>query len=309
MRAKLEHYHQFLSQTLDLPGIAWWIIDFEEDADSFYCNDTMARFFDLDPELEKHSIDTSCPIAGDYNKKIKEADQAIAQKIFADYQALLDGENDYYDNRFPYFIAEAHKTHYFNSRAKVLSKDEQGKVEIIYGIIEDITSEVEKTKALESLSERDPLTGLFNRLKLDKCLYQEVYRYKRHQTPVSILFLDIDNFKDINDVFGHPVGDHVLIEVAKILLDDTRKTDFVGRWGGEEFLIICPHTDLKQAEEVAEKIRDKIETADTFNIPSVTASIGITEFTAEDSLTGFINRADKALYKSKSQGKNQVSVG
>ena len=99
------------------------------------------------------------------------------------------------------------------------------------------------------------MTGLFNRVELDRALAKEIDRSKRYGTPMSVFILDIDNFKLINDQFGHIVGDNVLIEIAKILKTCVRTSDTVGRWGGEEFLIILPHTDADSAFLVAEKMR------------------------------------------------------
>lgn len=307
MRKTTEQYFNLFHKTLDLPGVAWWVIDFKEDAKHFYCNDKMTQFFELDPKLSKHSIQQTCPITGDYNKQIAEEDQGIAKQIFDEYDSMLIGDLDFYDNCFPFFCKKTNKTLYFNNRAKVLETNAKNKPEIIYGIIEDITTEKEKTIALEFLSQKDPLTKLYNRLKIDQCLYEEVYRFKQHTIPVSIIFLDIDNFKDINDTFGHFQGDEVLVEIAEILKSNTCETDLISRWGGDEFLIICTDTNLKQTINIAKKLREKIETSDRFKIPTVTVSIGVTEFNKDDNLDSFLKRADKALYSSKAKGRNTVS--
>ena len=308
MEKKLQFYIGFFNKTLNLPGIAWWVIDFEEDPNHFYCNENMVKSFYLDPELEKHSIELTCPITGDYNKQIAEADQEIAEKIFSDYNLMIEGKKETYNNRFPFYCRETQKTHYFSNRAKVLEACPNGTPRIIYGIIEDVTIETKKTAALERLSERDPLTGLYNRIKLDDFIYREIERFKRHQTPLSVLFIDLDDFKEVNDTYGHQSGDLILIQMADIFEKLTRDNDIVGRWGGEEFMIICPHTSISRAKTVSENMLVAVEEHDFKRPPKISISIGLTEFETTDSLEQFIKRADLALYESKNNGKGQVTI-
>ena len=308
MRSKTLEYLNFFEKTLNLPGIAWWLIDYREDDSCFYCNQNMCDFFYLDSDLEKHSISETCPIAGDYNKQVQEADELIAKQIISEYTQMLDGKADAYNNRFPFFCIKTQKTHYFSSRAKVLEKDKNGKPEIIYGIIEDISAEMEKTKLLEKLSERDPLTELYNRLSLDKFLYHNVQRFKRQQPPFSVLFIDIDDFKEINDTFGHQVGDQVLQDSAKVILSTIREVDIAGRWGGEEFMVICEETNREQARELATRLHNSIKENNIAKVFDITISIGCSEFLEDDTLPGFIHRVDKAMYQSKTSGKNQTTI-
>jgi diguanylate cyclase (GGDEF)-like protein len=165
---------------------------------------------------------------------------------------------------------------------------------------------IEKNKLLEELSVTDTLTRLNNRLKLDQVLASELNRHLRYSNDFALIMLDIDHFKAINDNYGHPVGDQVLVELARLLMTETRKVDCVGRWGGEEFLIICPDTDLEAAVEFAEKLRNSIATHPFPAIGQTTASFGVTRARAGDTVHQMVTRADEALYRSKHNGRNRV---
>ena len=118
--------------------------------------------------------------------------------------------------------------------------------------------------------------------------------------------LDIDHFKSVNDTYGHEVGDKTLIDLAKILKQHSRATDIVGRWGGEEFIIILPHTDLSAAIEYADMLRVKIEDFTFEVIDKITASFGVSSFIDEDTSKSIVKRADDALYDAKHSGRNRV---
>lgn len=161
---------------------------------------------------------------------------------------------------------------------------------------------------LERLSVTDRLTGLFNRLKLDVVLTGEIDRASRFTQPFSLILIDIDYFKQVNDRYGHPVGDQVLEQFANILLRKTRKVDTVGRWGGEEFLIICPNTDGAGARQLAESLRVAIEEHNFPIVGRMTASFGVSGFQANDQANDIVARADEALYTAKHDGRNCVAM-
>lgn len=163
-----------------------------------------------------------------------------------------------------------------------------------------------KNKQLESLSVTDRLTGCFNRLKLDDVFAQEVARRQRTERPFSVIIFDLDNFKGINDRYGHSVGDEVLKTSASLVRENIRKTDVLGRWGGEEFMVICPETPLDGAQNLAESLRKLLESHPIQNADAVTASFGVAEHKPGESGTDLLRRADKALYAAKNQGRNQV---
>ena len=163
-----------------------------------------------------------------------------------------------------------------------------------------------KNDELEVLYITDNLTGLFNRHKLNSVLSYEFDRSQRFKSFFGIIMLDIDYFKSVNDQFGHPVGDQVLKELANILQDNTRKTDIIGRWGGEEFFVIVPETEPNKIKNLAECLRRAIETHSFETIGYKTASFGVSVCTPKDTLVSLIARVDENLYKAKKAGRNSV---
>ncbi len=159
---------------------------------------------------------------------------------------------------------------------------------------------------LTALANRDPLTGLLNRRGIAQFMEHELARAHRYHNPLSVILGDIDYFKTINDSYGHHKGDTVLQKVAEILTANSRAADIVCRWGGEEFLILCPENNLEQSNMIAEKIRCCIEQYNFGISDQLTCSFGISEFTAPEKLEQFIARADKALYLAKGAGRNCV---
>ncbi len=152
---------------------------------------------------------------------------------------------------------------------------------------------------LEFISNTDALTGLKNRRKIDKILN------KIKNKKFSLILMDIDHFKLINDDFGHLIGDEVLKDIAHLLKYNVNQNDIIGRWGGEEFLIICKNTSISEAEKLSYRIKDLIENHD-FKVKKITASFGISEANNNLVLKDILSNADRALYKAKENGRNQV---
>ncbi|MEO5342896.1 MAG: transporter substrate-binding domain-containing protein [Gammaproteobacteria bacterium SHHR-1] len=165
----------------------------------------------------------------------------------------------------------------------------------------------QKNRQLQILAATDPLTQLANRLRLDAVLAEEYARRQRYPGTFSLIMLDIDHFKQVNDEHGHQLGDQVLIGVAALLREHSRSTDTAGRWGGEEFLIICPATPLEGAAQLAEHLRQQIAEQEFPQVGRCTASFGVSEYRQEDSLDRLLQRADQALYQAKAEGRNRVS--
>lgn len=165
---------------------------------------------------------------------------------------------------------------------------------------------LEVNRKLEFISITDNLTGLLNRRKLDEILEYEYAKSVRYSSTFAIILLDLDTFKRVNDNFGHGVGDEVLIKVAEILKSNTREIDLVGRWGGEEFLVICPEIDSKEASKLAEKLRIKLEYTEFEYVGRQTASFGVSSINLYESIKDIMKRADDNLYIAKSDGRNKV---
>jgi diguanylate cyclase len=186
---------------------------------------------------------------------------------------------------------------------------------IVYDVTEQAVNNLELAAAnakLERISKTDGLTGLLNRKAWEDQLTNEFDRLQRYHQESSLIIFDIDHFKKVNDSYGHPAGDEVIKCVAEITQKCIRKTDFAGRYGGEEYVILLPHTAVSAAEILAERIRKKIEsqTISYENLSiNITVSFGLSQY--NDSLksaTAWIDSADKALYISKENGRNQVSL-
>jgi diguanylate cyclase (GGDEF)-like protein len=173
-----------------------------------------------------------------------------------------------------------------------------------------------RNSALSEISARDALTGLYNRWYVMEKIDSEMNRSLRHRSPVSLIMLDIDHFKRVNDSFGHSAGDRVLRSVGQVLRDSCRIYDVAGRYGGEEFCVVLPETKVGNTTVVAERIRERLA-ANRFEVGGdsvvVTASIGIAGIDAIESEAALspailIDRADQALYSAKHRGRNRVEM-
>lgn len=170
-----------------------------------------------------------------------------------------------------------------------------------------------EVNSLTELVRTDALTGLFNFRFFNETLTLEMERTRRGTQPLSMILLDIDHFKKFNDQWGHEVGNHALVQIADITKVAVRKLDFACRFGGEEFVILLPNTDLRQAVNVAERLREMIsitqlKVSEQESV-GITASLGVDEFTSRhsESCEAFIHKVDSWLYKAKHNGRNQVA--
>lgn len=166
----------------------------------------------------------------------------------------------------------------------------------------------EANKQLITLSTTDTLTTLANRYQLNNVLKQSISSAERYGRPLSVIILDLDHFKRVNDLYGHHAGDTVLQESARILRGNCRESDTVGRWGGEEFLIICPETEKDEAALLAEKLRSMIPSVSMIYAHTQTASFGVSSYEPLDTQESIVIRADEALYRAKHDGRNCVRV-
>ncbi|WP_068677330.1 sensor domain-containing diguanylate cyclase [Oceanobacillus sp. Castelsardo] len=165
---------------------------------------------------------------------------------------------------------------------------------------------LELNETLQKLTVTDELTGLHNRRSYNKVLSQNLSLFHRTTNPFSLLMIDIDHFKLVNDTYGHLTGDKILKELSYILKNESRVCDFTARYGGEEFVLILPHTEKEGSIQIAESIRESVETA-IWTVPSITVSIGIATAINGDTETTVQSRADEALYISKNKGRNQLT--
>jgi diguanylate cyclase (GGDEF)-like protein/PAS domain S-box-containing protein len=201
---------------------------------------------------------------------------------------------------------------WYYDRGKITQYDENGKPLFLAGIVFDVTkireqqTELErKNKILEDLASMDGLTHISNHKSLMEYLELQIKQMGHSTENLSIVMFDIDDFKRVNDNHGHVIGDRILTELASILNKNIRGADLVGRYGGEEFLIILPRADIKEAISISERIRKTVESNLFFDDVRITISGGIKQFEGE-SMTDLIDAADKRLYLAKRNGKNQI---
>lgn len=190
---------------------------------------------------------------------------------------------------------------YANKHSRIVSR--------LVHFIGTVTAELEESnREITKQSLTDQLTQLGNRLRLNAFLSERMALAARYKQVFSVIILDIDHFKQVNDTFGHGVGDDVLVSIANVLSRGTRSPDLVGRWGGEEFLVVLPQTDLEQAKIVAEKLRLAIAAENMSVVGHKTASFGVASHKFEESLDELLERADQALYEAKKKGRNLVQT-
>ncbi len=172
----------------------------------------------------------------------------------------------------------------------------------------DITQLEKEKQHYQYLAEYDALTRVFNRSKINKEMDKEITRVLRYRQRLSVLMIDVDHFKKVNDTYGHQVGDIVLIELSALIQDRIRKTDILGRYGGEEFILLMPSTPIDSAAEIADRLRKHIAAYSFTGVGHVTCSIGVAEYQPGESASNFIKRSDDALYLAKRNGRNRIET-
>jgi len=176
------------------------------------------------------------------------------------------------------------------------------------GILLDITQRMEAEEKVRTMAITDGLTGINNRQEFSRLLDKEIERAIRYNTPLTLVMYDLDHFKLVNDRFGHDTGDDVLRTVVKLTNDNIRSTDFHGRWGGEEFLIVCPDTASEAATAISNKLRTIIAAARLSKQLQLTMSFGIATLQPGETAEQLLHRADDALYRAKRNGRNRLEV-
>lgn len=172
--------------------------------------------------------------------------------------------------------------------------------------VTDITQRKRNETEIHLLATTDSLTGIANRSEFSRILASEMDRAKRYGTPLSLIMYDLDYFKRVNDSFGHDAGDEVLRAVTDVVKGNTRTVDVVARWGGEEFMVLMPQSNLAAARSAAEKLRQAVAEHRFDKVNTVTVSFGVTEFVPQDDSNTLLKRVDDALYLAKANGRNRV---
>ncbi|ADR35088.1 diguanylate cyclase with PAS/PAC sensor [Sulfuricurvum kujiense DSM 16994] len=197
---------------------------------------------------------------------------------------------------------------YYEDKTITPLKDEKDNIIGYVSTGKDVTLETLMNQEIQRIATIDQLTGIYNRHKFEELFILETERSRRFLQPLSLILIDIDHFKVVNDTYGHDVGDEVLKTLADVIGENIRKIDIFARWGGEEFLVLSPNTDLKNVQKLAEKLRSAVENAFFPTVHHVTISLGISTFREEDTFTTLFKRIDQGLYYAKEHGRNQIGV-
>ena len=194
---------------------------------------------------------------------------------------------------------------YCEVNANILRDKNNNPIGVLY-MERDVTERKQLEEELKDLVTKDQLTGIYNRRKIDEVLMKEKAQAETRDHHLAVIMVDIDMFKLVNDQYGHLVGDQVLTEVTSILSQGIRSIDVLGRWGGEEFIIICTDTDLKGAVVLAEKLRQMIANHEFQMVGKKTCSFGVAQLRKDETIDSLLIRSDQALYRAKDQGRNRV---
>ncbi len=264
----------------------------------------MPKMNGLDMLVKIHEIDSSVPLVittahNDVNFLKKAIDLGVrgyATKPLNLFQLVKS-------------ISTAVESRVLRKELEKINKELEEQVNQRTAELQNIIHKLElNSKELLYEATHDHLTGLYNRQKFNTQLDDEIKRANRYNNPLSIIMYDIDDFKNINDTYGHDIGDEVLVSLSKLSATHLRNVDILARWGGEEFMILLPQTAIENALNIAENIRKSIERACLSESlkSTITASFGVCSFIKGDTKNTFLKRVDDFLYKAKDAGKNIV---
>lgn len=197
-------------------------------------------------------------------------------------------------------------TIYYEEQTITPIYDDTNQIEHYISTSQDITKRIEMEEQLKLLATTDGLTGIYNRRKISEEIDMQMTRSKRYNEPFALLMFDFDLFKEVNDSYGHDIGDYVLVETCKLISQYIREGDSFGRWGGEEFMLIFPNLDEEKAVRIAEKLRDLIANFSFKKASNITISFGVSTYNKNENIKTLLKRVDDALYQAKNSGRNKV---
>ncbi|MCA1772490.1 MAG: diguanylate cyclase [Halomonas sp.] len=275
----------------------------ELSSDLVIMTDAKGRIEYVNPAFEKHTGHHREAVMGQ-TPRIMSSGQHTPQFYAHMWDTLIHGQP--FSDTFIDQTADGQTVYLEQTITPV--KNAQGQIIRYVSVGKDVTERVDREKALKRIANTDDQTGLANRMSFDRQLSKEIARSDRYARPLSLIMLDIDHFKFINDTYGHHVGDEVLVEFARLLSNNLREIDLCARWGGEEFMVLIPETTRDQALQLADKLRQLIADTPFPSVEHITASFGVVEIDNE-SAVDIIKRIDRALYEAKRSGRNRVVVG
>lgn len=238
-----------------------------------------------------------------FTDKIHPEDYLRVMKNMSDH---LRGQSAAYEVEYRIKHHNGHYIWYYD-RGVVTKRDKNGKALFVEGIVFDITESKHVEDQLKALSERDALTNLYNRRMLYKFINSAISSQQEQNIPFSLIMFDIDNFKQINDNFGHLVGDKVLRNLSSLIQTIKRPNDEVFRFGGEEFIILLNNTAQTDAITLGKTVHKKISEFEDNEIGKITVSMGIVEYKCNETVDKLLNRVDKLMYSVKKYGKNDLN--
>jgi diguanylate cyclase (GGDEF)-like protein/PAS domain S-box-containing protein len=261
----------------------------------------------ISPSVERMRGFTPAEAAVQTLDQIHTADSAAqVSQYFADLHAAMaagvvppiyHGEREYYRKDGSIMLGELQV---------IPQVDDEGQVVRILGVTRDISDRRRYEEQLSALAITDPLTGVWNRRHGEQLFNADLSEARRYGPALTMLMLDVDRFKAVNDNYGHQVGDFVLVEVTRRLTANLRPSDVLARWGGDEFLIVMRHCTIAEGVQLAEKLRSLVADTAFDTVGQVTVSIGAAELHSDDDLASWLGRADAAVYEAKSMGRNSV---
>ncbi|WP_419765458.1 MAG: ABC transporter substrate-binding protein [Arcobacter sp.] len=289
----------FLNKTKQLKELLHTVINSTDDL--IFYKDSRFRYLGCNKSFEKFCGKKEAKIIGKTDFELFENE--YAQSSYEKDKEVLSKNKLLVNNEW----AEIEKSNILLQTKKVPFKYKKTKDNGILGISRNITELHEVHERLKKQAYRDELTSIYNRKAYNERIEEKFDLYNRYKSKFCLAMYDIDDFKVINDTYGHDIGDKVLVEMTKEIRDNIRKTDLIFRVGGEEFVIIFPKTLLNEAFVVTEKIREIVSKMNMVDNKTITISIGITEVKDSDTPTSIYERIDKLMYVSKHSGKNQTS--
>lgn len=229
------------------------------------------------------------------------------QRVMDNMRAHLYGKSDAYEVEYRIMHKEGHYLWYYD-RGVITERDDDGKPLCLQGIVFDISKSKQIEEKLIFLAERDDLTKVYNRRAMFKHIAGLIKEHEEQGHSFSMLMLDIDGFKEINDHYGHLIGDDALISLAKCINQHKRDDDLICRYGGDEFFLLMPKTTIHEAKGLAFGLRKAINDMYIPDIGSLSVSIGISEHHLDQSIDRFVNYVDDLVYQAKDKGKNCIEL-
>lgn len=229
-----------------------------------------------------------------------------------DYERVMDNMKNHLLNITPAYEVEYRIEHkdgkylWYYDRGKVTKRDDKGVPLLIEGIVFDISEAKKIEQQLIDLSQKDELTKVYNRRTFYQMIDVQINKFKADKIPFSLVMFDIDHFKNVNDTFGHLAGDDVLVKLTETIMNNKRKDDHLFRYGGEEFFMLLPNTNLSEAIVVASRKHQIIKNIGFGKVGRITVSMGVVTYLEDETLDQLITRVDNLMYSAKHAGRNQI---